>query len=70
MVTAEKAGIGFFAIDPLRGERIAFTAPYILIEGSYLVREDRRCSSNEEVDARARRVMVGKGSAYDLYFTA
>ncbi len=37
-VTAEQADFGFFAIDPLRGQGIAFTAPYVLIEGSYLVR--------------------------------
>ena len=38
-VTAEQADIGFFAVDPLRGQGIRFTAPYVLIEGSYLVRE-------------------------------
>lgn len=36
-VRGEQADIGFFAIDPLRGEGISFTAPYVLIEGSYLV---------------------------------
>ena len=33
-VTEERADIGFFAIDPGRGAGIAFTAPYVLIEGS------------------------------------
>ncbi len=28
---AEQADIGLFAIDPLRGEGISFTAPYVLI---------------------------------------
>jgi hypothetical protein len=37
-VTKLQADIGFFAIDPLRGEAIAFTAAYILVEGAYLVR--------------------------------
>ena len=36
-VKTEKADIGFFAIDPLRGNAIAFTAPYLLIEGCYHV---------------------------------
>ena len=36
-VVTEHADIGFFAIDPLRGEHIAFTAAYVLIEGCYLV---------------------------------
>lgn len=68
-VTAEQADFGFFAIDPLRGQGIHFTAPYVLIEGSYLVREDSPLCSNDEVDRPGTRVTVGKGSAYDLFLT-
>jgi len=68
-VASEQADIGFFAIDPVRGADIAFTGPYVLIEGSYLVREDSPLRSNEEVDRDGTRVMVGKGSAYDLFLT-
>ena len=63
------ADIGFFAIDPLRGEEIAFTAPYVLIEGCYLVRDDSPIRSNDDVDRPGHRVAVGQGSAYDLYLT-
>ena len=66
-VTDELADIGFFAIDPLRGAGIAFTAAYVLIEGCYLVREDSPLRANDEVDRAGRTVMVGKGSAYDLF---
>jgi polar amino acid transport system substrate-binding protein len=68
-VAQEKADIGFFAIDPLRREGISFTAAYVLIEGCYLVRESSSIRLNEEVDLAGHRVMVGKGSAYDLYLT-
>ncbi len=68
-VKAEQADIGFFAIDPLRGDGIRFTAPYVLIEGAYLVRQDSPLQANAEVDAPGRRVTVGKGSAYDLFLT-
>ena len=68
-VTAEQADIGFFAIDPLRGEGISFTAAYVLIEGAYLVQADSPLQRNEEVDRAGQRVVVGKGSAYDLYLT-
>lgn len=68
-VTSEAADIGFFAIDPLRGEGITFTAPYVLIEGAYLVRQDSTLQSNDEVDRAGTTVTVGKGSAYDLYLT-
>ena len=68
-VTREEADIGFFAIDPARGEGISFTAAYVLIEGSYMVRTDSPIQSNEEVDKPGHRVTVGKGSAYDLFLT-
>ena len=68
-VRNEQADIGFFAIDPLRGEGIAFTAPYVLIEGAYLVPNASPIRANEEVDRPGIRVTVGKGSAYDLYLT-
>jgi polar amino acid transport system substrate-binding protein len=68
-VASEHADIGFFAIDPARGADIAFTAPYVLIEGSYLVRDDSPIRANDDVDQAAHRVVVGKGSAYDLFLT-
>jgi polar amino acid transport system substrate-binding protein len=66
---ASKPTLVFFAIDPLRGEGILFTAPYVLIEGSYMVPNDSPLTSNDEVDRAGIRVTVGKGSAYDLYLT-
>jgi polar amino acid transport system substrate-binding protein len=68
-VTREAADIGFFAVDPVRGAGIAFTAPYVLIEGCYLVRDDSPIRDNDEVDRTGHRVVVGAGSAYDLYLT-
>jgi len=69
LVTQEKADVGFFAIDPVRGQGIAFTSAYVQIEGSYLVRQDSPLKGNDEVDRAAHRVVVGKGSAYDLFLT-
>ncbi|MCS4511272.1 transporter substrate-binding domain-containing protein [Xylophilus ampelinus] len=68
-VTAEQADIGFFAIDPVRGAGIAFTAAYVLIEGSYLVQGNSPLRANDEIDRAGHRVAVGKGSAYDLYLS-
>ena len=52
-VGAGAADVGFFAIDPQRGGAIAFTPPYVLIEGAYLVRAGSALQANEAVD-RAR----------------
>jgi len=68
-VRNEKADIGFFAIDPARSEGLLFTAPYVLIEGSYLVRESSALTDNAQVDAKGHRISVGAGSAYDLFLT-
>lgn len=68
-VAEEKADIGFFAIDPVRGAQIAFTHAYVLIEGSYLVRDESPLQDNTAVDRAGHRIAVGKGSAYDLYLT-
>jgi polar amino acid transport system substrate-binding protein len=68
-ITREAADIGFFAIDPKRGEGIHFTPPYVLIEGCYLVREGSPLRANEEVDRAGNRVVVGRGSAYDLFLS-
>lgn len=69
VVRSRRADLGFFAIDPKRSDGIAFTAPYVLIEGAYLVKEASPLRANEEVDQPGTRVVVGQGSAYDLYLT-
>ncbi|SDE75767.1 amino acid ABC transporter substrate-binding protein, PAAT family [Massilia sp. PDC64] len=69
VVAADQADIGFFAIDPVRGADIAFSGPYVLIEGCYLVGAASPIRTNDDVDRAGHRVVVGKGSAYDLYLT-
>jgi polar amino acid transport system substrate-binding protein len=61
--------VAFLAVDPTRAEQILFTAPYVLIEGTYLVRADSPLRRIEDVDRSGVRVAVGAGSAYDLYLT-
>jgi polar amino acid transport system substrate-binding protein len=68
-VRADEADIGFFAIDPVRGEGLHFSPPYVQIEGAYMVRGDSALQSNDEVDQAHNRVTVGAGSAYDLFLT-
>ncbi|MDR2852000.1 MAG: transporter substrate-binding domain-containing protein [Burkholderiaceae bacterium] len=68
-VRTERADMGFFAIDPARSEGLCFTAPYVLIEGSYLVLQDGPLRENAQVDRSGVRVSVASGSAYDLFLT-
>jgi len=69
IVKSGQADIGFFAIDPLRSDGIRFSAPYLQIEGAYLVRQNSALTDNDQVDRPGTRVMVGRGSAYDLFLT-
>jgi polar amino acid transport system substrate-binding protein len=59
----------FVAIDPVRGADILYSAPYVVIEGSYLVPQTSAIRRNEDVDRPGVRVVVGKGSAYDLFLS-
>ncbi|PLZ02847.1 ABC transporter substrate-binding protein [Burkholderia sp. WAC0059] len=68
-VRSGAADVGFFAVDPVRGAGISFTAPYVLIEGCYLVRDDSPIVANADVDRDGNRVAVGGGSAYDLFLS-
>jgi polar amino acid transport system substrate-binding protein len=68
-VRSERADLGFFAIDPARSEGLQFTAPYVLIEGSYLVPQASALTENAQVDRPGQRISVGSGSAYDLFLT-
>ncbi len=61
--------VAFLAIDPARAAGIAFTAPYVVIEGTYLVPVDSPLRTVEEVDRPGVRIAVGLKSAYDLYLT-
>jgi polar amino acid transport system substrate-binding protein len=61
--------VAFLAIEPARAAEIAFTAPYVLIEGTYMVRQDSPLKSIADVDRAGTRIAVGRGSAYDLFLT-
>ena len=67
-----KAGawdVGFIAIEPVRAADIEFTAPYVIIDGTYMVRQDSPLKEVGDVDKPGIKIAVGLGSAYDLYLT-
>jgi polar amino acid transport system substrate-binding protein len=68
-VKARQVDLAFVAIDPVRAADMEYTAPYVIIEGAYLVRNNSPLQRNEEVDRANTRVAVGRGSAYDLFLT-
>jgi len=66
---AGKVDIVFLAIEPVRAAEIEFTAPYVIIEGCYIVPKNSALKSPADVDKPGIRVSVNKASAYDLFLT-
>ena len=72
MAAAVKAGAwdaAFLAVEPGRAGEIAFTAPYLLIEGTYLTPAGSPIRSIADVDRVGVRVGVSTGSAYELFLS-
>lgn len=61
--------LAFLAIEPVRVEKIAFSEPYVSIDGTYLVREESSFRNTSDLDTLGRRISVGRGAAYDLYLS-
>lgn len=68
-LAANKVDVGFIAIEPARATDVAFTAPYLIIEGTYMVRTDSPLKDVGDVDRPGIRIGVGLASVYDLYLT-
>jgi polar amino acid transport system substrate-binding protein len=66
---AREVDVGYVAIDPARAVDISYTAPYVVIEGAYLVLQGSPIRANAEVDREGVRVAVGARSAYDLFLS-
>ncbi|MDX3071321.1 transporter substrate-binding domain-containing protein [Streptomyces sp. MI02-7b] len=63
------ADLCFLAVEPAREADVAFTAPYVVIEGVYAVPQDSSIGTAADVDRPGVRIGVKRGSAYDLFLT-
>lgn len=61
--------LAFMAIEPVRANEIDFSPPYVLIEGTYMVKKDSPLKEIADVDKPGIKIAVGRGSAYDLFLT-
>ena len=64
-----RADICFLGIEPARADEVAFTAPYVLIEGVYAVPDRSPLATVTDVDSPGVRIGVKSGSAYDLFLS-
>ncbi|MGQ7249361.1 transporter substrate-binding domain-containing protein [Halomonas sp. V046] len=61
--------LAFLARDPKRAQTLAFTAPYVIIEGTYLVDGASSYQRVNDLDRDGVAIAVGEGAAYDLYLS-
>jgi polar amino acid transport system substrate-binding protein len=59
--------VAFLAVDPQRATEIAFSAPYMVIEASYMVRADSPLKRFEDFDRKGVRIATNNNAAFDLW---
>jgi polar amino acid transport system substrate-binding protein len=72
MFDAVKAGawdVAFLAIDAGRSTEVDFTAPYVEIEGTYLLPPGTALRAIADVDSDGIKIGISGGSAYDLFLS-
>jgi polar amino acid transport system substrate-binding protein len=61
--------VAFLAADPDRASEIMFSAPYLEIDSTYLVRDESPFWAPEELDRTGIQIALSEKSAYDLFLT-
>ncbi|MEO0428404.1 MAG: transporter substrate-binding domain-containing protein [Pseudomonadota bacterium] len=60
--------VAFLAIDRSRESHIAYTAPYVVIEIAYAVREGEAATPGA-LDRAGAKILAARGTAYELFLT-
>jgi polar amino acid transport system substrate-binding protein len=68
-MTSGRADICFLAVEPAREAEVAFTAPYVVIDGVFVVPRESTFTTPADVDRPGVRIGVNRGSAYDLFLS-
>jgi polar amino acid transport system substrate-binding protein len=66
---ADEWDVAFLAMDPARAGDVAFTAPYMEVEVTYLVPEQSEIRSISQVDRASVRIAVQEKNAADLFLS-
>jgi polar amino acid transport system substrate-binding protein len=61
--------VAFLAVDPERARDLAYTDPYVTIEGVFVVPENSMARRPLDLDRPGARIGVGKAAAYDLFLS-
>jgi polar amino acid transport system substrate-binding protein len=61
--------VAFLSIELARAQHLDWTAPYLVLESTYLVRDDSPFRTVLDLDREGVRIAAGQGGFYDLYLT-
>jgi polar amino acid transport system substrate-binding protein len=62
-----QADIGFVAYNPERAGPVQFSRPYLLVQQTFVVRQDSPIQSVTDIDRPDRKIGAGKGDSIALY---
>lgn len=68
-VGTDEWDVAFLAIDPARADRVAYSRPYLRIEGVFAVRETSPIRTGDDVDRPQVRIASAAGAAYHGHLT-
>jgi polar amino acid transport system substrate-binding protein len=66
-VQTGKADIGFVACNPERAGPVEFSSPYLLVQQTFLVREDSPIGSVKDIDRPGQKIGARSGDSIALY---
>ena len=61
--------VAILAIDRVRAKRLDFTSPFVVLEGTYVVREPSPCSTVLDLDRVGMRISIVRDTVFDAHLT-
>ena len=61
--------VAILAIDRVRAEQLDFTPPFVVLEGTYVVREQSPCSTVLDLDRAGMRISIVRDTVFDAHLT-
>ena len=61
--------VAILAIDPVRAKQLDFTPPFVVLEGTYAVREPSPCRTVLDLDRAGMRISIVRDTVFDAHLT-
>ena len=61
--------VAILAIDRVRAEQVDFTPPFVVLEGTYVIREPSPCSTVLDLDRAGMRISIVRDTVFDAHLT-